>query len=276
MNEKRDSDFIKLLKKNTNIDEDFINIFFKKIKIGDDLDYYLTDKIVSKYLDITIQTLRKRLNNAFSKTKKFIENVDYIRLKNGVSNNVTYMLNYSCFEKLAMTGDSKQSEVVRMYFTKLREFITDNQHVIYQAMNNKRNLEIYNKMDTIYFFAADERKQDIIKAGRSIKIVERLRNYNVGRIKEVELKYLALVKNPLLIEKCIKSLLKKNQVYAGKELFKIDAKKLKKVINECYCKHVSAKDNELLYEEISTLLGMYVYVKDKINIKPYVIIGKNL
>lgn len=31
----------------------------------------------------------------------------------------------------------KQSEVVRMYFTKLREFITDNQHVIYQAINKK-------------------------------------------------------------------------------------------------------------------------------------------
>ena len=41
------------------------------------------------------------------------------------------MVNYACFEKLAMSGDSKQSEVVRMYFTKLREFITDNQRVIY-------------------------------------------------------------------------------------------------------------------------------------------------
>ncbi len=51
---------------------------------------------------------------------------------------------------------------------------------------------------------------------------------------------------------------------------------LKKVIHECYCKHVSKKENMELYEEISNLLGIYVYVKDKLNIKPYIIIGKNL
>ena len=67
-----------------------------------------------------------------------------------------------------------------------------------------------------------------------------------------------------------------NQVFSGKELFEIDADKLKKVIDDCYCKHVSVKENKLLYDEISSLLGMYVYVKDKINIKPYIIIGKNL
>ena len=273
---KKDSIFIKLLKENTNIDEDFIDTFFSKFKIGGELDFDIKDTNVCKYLDINLSTLRKRLNNIFSKTKRFIENVDYIRIKTGVSNNINYMLNYACFEKLAMSGDSKQSEVVRMYFTKLREFITDNQRVIYQAMNKKNDLKIYNKMDTIYFFAADERKQDILKVGKSTKIVERLRNYNVGRIKEVELKYVALVKNPLLIEKCIKLLLKKKQVVSGKELFEIDPKILKKVIDECYCKHVSAKDNKDLYDEISNLLGLYVYVKDKLNIKPYIIIGKNL
>jgi len=273
---KKDSIFIKLLKENTNIDQDFIDTFFNKFKIGGELDFDIQDTNVSKYLNINLATLRKRLNNAFSKTKRFIENVDYIRVKTGISNNINYMLNYACFEKLAMSGDSDQSEVVRMYFTKLREFITDNQRVIYQAMNKKNDLKIYNKMDTIYFFAADERKQDILKVGKSSKIVERLRNYNVGRIKEVELKYVALVKNPLLIEKCIKLLLKKKQVFSGKELFEIDPKILKKVIDECYCKHVSAKENKDLYDEISNLLGMYVYVKDKLNIKPYIIIGKNL
>ena len=273
---KKDSIFIKLLKENTNIDEDFIDTFFKKFKIGGELDFDIKDTNVCKYLDINLATLRKRLNNIFSKTKRFIENIDYIRIKTGVSNNIIYMLNYACFEKLAMSGDSKQSEVVRMYFTKLREFITDNQRVIYQAMNKKNDLKIYNKMDTIYFFAADERKQDILKVGKSTKIVERLRNYNVGRIKEVELKYVALVKNPLLIEKCIKLLLKKKQVVSGKELFEIDPKILKKVIDDCYCKHVSVKENKDLYDEISNLLGMYVYVKDKLNIKPYIIIGKNL
>jgi hypothetical protein len=276
MSQKKDSVFIKLLKENTNIDEDFIDTFFKNFKIGGELDYDIEDKLVSNFLGISLLTVKKRLNNAYSKTKRFIENVDFIRIKKTSSNSIVYMLNYACFEKLAMSGDSERSEEVRMYFTKLRDFVTDKQHIIYQAINNHNNLKIYNKMDTIYFFVADERKQNILKPGKSYKIVERLRNYNVGRIKEVELKYLALVKNPLLIEKCIKILLKKNQVFSGKELFEIKPKILKKVIDECYCKHVSIKENKELYDEISSLLGMYVYVKDKVNIKPYIIIGKNL
>jgi hypothetical protein len=36
-----------------------------------------------------------------------------------------------------------------------------------------------------------------------------LKVYNTGRIKEVDLKYLALVKNSILIEKCMKFKLKK-------------------------------------------------------------------
>ena len=48
------------------------------------------------------------------------------------------MVNYQCFEKLAMCSDSKESETIRMYFIKLREFITNNQHLIYQAIENKK------------------------------------------------------------------------------------------------------------------------------------------
>jgi hypothetical protein len=106
---KKDSIFIKLLKENTNIDEDFIDTFFKRFKIGGELDFDIQDTNVSKYLGITLINLRKRLNNAYSKTKRFIENVDYIRVKTGISNNINYMLNYACFEKLAMSGNSGNS-----------------------------------------------------------------------------------------------------------------------------------------------------------------------
>ena len=47
----------------------------------------------------------------------------------------------------------------------------------------------------IYVIVVDERKKNILKPGSTRRgIIERLRNYNVGRIKEVELKYLAVVK----------------------------------------------------------------------------------
>ena len=90
------------------------------------------------------------------------------------------MINYQCFEKLAMSGDSKKSEIIRMYFVKLREFLTENQYSIYQAMENKQDLGKYSGFESIYFFAVDNRKMDW-KIGRSSDIIQRLRNYNVGR-----------------------------------------------------------------------------------------------
>lgn len=44
----------------------------------------------------------------------------------------------------------------------------------------------------------------------------------------------------------------------------------------CCCKYVPQNKNIELYEEMAQLLGIYAYTKDKINIKPYVIIGKDL
>ncbi len=101
-----------------------------------------------------------------------------------------------------------------------------------------------------------------------------MRNYNVGRIKDIELKYLALVKNYVVIENCMKLKLEKNQLINNREIYKVDPNNLKKIIDDCYCKYVSKNKNNNLYEEISNLLGLYAYTKDKINIKPYIIIDK--
>jgi len=272
----KNSIFVSLLKQHTNIDMGFIDTFFKKFKIGGELNFDIKDLDVSRYLGIGIINIRKRLSNAYSKTKKFIENIDFIKMKAGKTSSVTYMINYQCFEKLAMSGDSPKSEAVRMYFIKLREFLVENQQLIYQVMENKVDLDKYRGYDAIYFFAVDERNNELLKVGKTKNIVLRLRNYNVGRIKEVELKYFALVQNSLLIENCIKLKLKTNQVFENKEIFKVDPKILKKVIDDCYCKYVSTKKNEEMYKDISHLLGLYAYTKDKVHIKPYVVIGKNL
>ena len=50
----------------------------------------------------------------------------------------------------------------------------------------------------------------------------------VELIKEVELKYFALVRNNLLIEKCLKFKLRKNQVKENTEIFKVEPKNIKK------------------------------------------------
>ena len=59
-----------------------------------------------------------------------------------------------------MSGDSTKSESIRMYFIKLREFLTENQHLIYQAMENKQDLNKYVGFESIIFFAMDDRKMN--------------------------------------------------------------------------------------------------------------------
>lgn len=159
----KDSIFIDLLKKHTNIDIKFINTFFKKFIIGGELDFDIKDKIVSDYLNITLDNVRRRLQNKYSKTKKFIENIDFIKIKSGKTTGLTYMINYQCFEKIAMSGDTQESETIRMYFIKLREFIVENQKMIYQAIENKNDLNIYRGYESIYFFAIDNRRPNIFK-----------------------------------------------------------------------------------------------------------------
>jgi len=44
----KNSIFISLLKQHTNIDVNFINIFFKKFKIGGELNFDIKDSDVSK------------------------------------------------------------------------------------------------------------------------------------------------------------------------------------------------------------------------------------
>lgn len=85
-----------------------------------------------------MSTLRKRLQNAYSNKDLYYENVDYIKVKSGKTSGVHYMINYKCFENLAMSGDTPESYTIRQYFIELREFIRDNQHLIYQAIENKK------------------------------------------------------------------------------------------------------------------------------------------
>ncbi len=85
---------------------------------------------------------------------------------------------------------------------------------------------------------------------------------------------MAIVKNAKIIEKCVGLKLDKNRLEEHKEIFLVDPKKLKNIIDECYCKHVSKKEHTELLDDLTHLLGLYSYVKDKTSIKPYIIIRK--
>lgn len=272
---KNNKQFIEMLKKHTTIDIEFINTFFSKFNIGEDLSFHILDKDVAIYLKISLQTLRDRLNNKFSKTKLYIENVDFIKNKNKKTSVVIYYLNYTCFERIAMNGYTKQAELVRIYFSELRKFITYNQNIFSQSLVKKEMLRDYANFESIYFFAVDERKMDF-KIGSTSNIIKRLRSYNTGRINEVDLKFYVIVKNMKIIEKCIREKLNKNQVIDGREIYRIEPTKIKKVINDCFCKNITLKEQKDLADELGDLMKLYSYTKDKVNIKPFIIIGKNI
>ena len=219
--------------------------------------------------------MRNRLNNKYSNNENYYEKVDYIRIKIDKKNKYKYMLNYRCMEKLAMNGNTEESENVRTYFTKLREFIYDNQEIINQSLDNYSNLKKFGKYDCIYFFAVDE-QHNIFKIGTTKDIINRLRVYNTGKIEDIDLKYLAIVKNGKLIENCIKKLIKNNQIKKYRELYEIEPKYLKKIIYNCYIENVDKEENDNLYDDLSDLLGLYSYVKNKNDIKPYIVIGDDV
>jgi hypothetical protein len=136
---KNSSIFLSLLKKHTNIDVNFINTFFTKFQIGDDLQFHINEKDVSEYLNISRDQLRDRLNNKYMK-KYYIENADYIKIRTGITTQVIYYLNYPCFEKIAMGCDSIMSFRIKEYFIELRKFIMRYEKIINQSIETHKLL----------------------------------------------------------------------------------------------------------------------------------------
>ena len=63
------------------------------------------------------------------------------------------MINYSCFEKIAMSGDSPKSESVRMYFIKIRQFLVENQKLIFQAMEDFLSMSNFDETGHYVWFS---------------------------------------------------------------------------------------------------------------------------
>jgi hypothetical protein len=117
---------------------------------------------------------------------------------------------------------------VRTYFIQIREFLTKNASIIRQAICNKNDLRKYSKFDTIYFFAVNDKHfKTLYKAGKARDILQRIKNYNVGRIPDVDLLYLALVKNIDIIDSCMKHALKPFAVIDDREIYNISSIEIK-------------------------------------------------
>ena len=55
---------------------------------------------------------------------------------------------------------------------------------------------------------------------------------------EIDLKYLAIVHNSVMIEKCMKTSFKNYQYIKNKEIYKVDIVFLEKILNKCSCEEI--------------------------------------
>lgn len=271
MSTNKNVNFIRILTKYTDINQNFIKDFFgnfNPVEFNEktENEFTIEDRKAAKWLGITLSTLRKRLNGFYRSNKKknkyYMEYVDFIKKR--FKKNVNYYLTYKCFESLSMQSQTIKGEIVRGYFIKLREFIQTNQNLIYQNLTNndilkKINRDSFNQgKEFIYIFVIDPRYKNIFKIGRTIDIIKRLNTYNVGRINEISLKFLAVVHDSKLVEKCMKSLLQKYQFIENKEIYKVTLSFLEKILAKCTC------DDTGLCELIN-------YLKLNKELKPYII-----
>ncbi len=138
------------------------------------------------------------------------------------------MLNYKCFEKIALKSNSDESHRIHQYFIELREFIFNNSKLIEQSLNtheiliNTTSIKKYNdNYSVLYFFAVDKKYENIFKVGSTYNIINRIKSYNVGRINDIDIKYAVVVYNGKIIEQCIGKLLYRSKHIDNKEIYNI-------------------------------------------------------
>ena len=59
----------------------------------------------------------------------------FMKIKSGKTSGVSYMINYQSFEKIVMSSETQQSNTIKLYLIKLREFIIENQKIMFLSIN---------------------------------------------------------------------------------------------------------------------------------------------
>jgi hypothetical protein len=126
-----------------------------------------------------------------------------------------------------MQSRTKKGNEVRDYFILLRKFID-----YYKNHFSQKIIDLTKDKKYIYILLVNKNK-DIFKVGRTIDIRKRLYAYSTGRDKHPDIKFIMIIKDPKVIERCTNIFLKKYNYKNKKELYKIDFDVLKKIVFGC-------------------------------------------
>lgn len=215
------------LKKFTAIPGKFIDEYYKFYELCETNKFGISIELLVKYLGISSQTrLETRLRESFK------HNVDYViirekqKLTKGIKD-AHYMLSFETFEKICMNSSTKKGQEFRDYFVMLRQFID------YYKEHIADKLMALTQTNKFMYILAVNKKSNIMKLGRTANMRKRLQSYSTGKLSHPDVKFIMIVEDDKRVEKCAKLFAKMFQYKANKELYKLQADNLKRIVFNC-------------------------------------------
>ena len=246
------------LKYHSLIDAKFIDDFYSFYDDGkNEYDYTINLETLAEWLEVKKGHLKDLLISNFE------ENDDYIELKNnngiglgtGKNNRKHVLLRYMCAKELCMISRSKKSNVIRKFYIELEKLlitykdnIVNDLHNQLGIINTNNNIIEKNKNTGLIYvlkidnnIVADTDKNFESKIGSTLDLEQRMRDYRVGRTKELPIVFIYRTEYVTDIETCIKQNLKMYQLKYNTETFYVDLGFIKETIKYC-----SLKNSKLL------------------------------
>jgi phage anti-repressor protein len=216
------------LKKYTAVSYKFIDEYYKFYEKCENSKFGINLEEVINYLKIKKkEKFYKRLRDNYKKYIDYITITDNKFKTSGIKT-TNYYITLDTFEKICLLSHAKKANSVRDYFITLRKFIDYYKNNISEMISEK--VKSGNKC--IYIILVNKDK-NIFKIGKASNIRERLKNYAVGDDKHPDIKFIMLIDNPEIIEKCAKGILKNLEFKERKEIYKVNIDFVKKTIINC-------------------------------------------
>jgi len=213
--------------KYTAISEKFINAYYKFYELCENNRFGIDGELVAKFLNMENEKkFYERLKDNYILREDYI----IVKLKRKLEKNVKntfYFLSFDGFEKVCMQSKTKKGKEVRDYFILLRKFID-----YYKDHFSQKIIDLTKNNKYVYILLVNKDK-DIFKVGRTNDIRKRLYAYSTGRDMHPDIKFIMIIEDPKLIEKCTNIFLKQYNYKNKKELYKIDFDLLKKIVFKC-------------------------------------------
>jgi phage anti-repressor protein len=215
------------LKNYTSISHKFINEYYKFYELCEITKFGIEGKKIIKYLNLKGETkFYERVRNNYNVSTDYIIKKLNDRTTKGIQNTF-YYFSFDTFEDICMRSSTEKGKAVRDYFIILRKFIN------YYKNNFAANINSLAKDGKFMYILVTNKGKNIFKPGRTINIRKRLYTYATGKEKHPDIAFIMFVKEPKIVEKCMKIFIKNYKFKENQELYKIDFEILKKVIFSC-------------------------------------------